>query len=402
MRAWISPVFALTVLVSCTEPTRTFATAPGNSVGGASALTDAVKSWEANSAIYWNEVARNLVAANRTTAPVALRVYAIVSVAQYNAAVTAEKGKDGSDHPSVRAAIAAASVVTLSYLYPSQTASLEARLHEFLSAPRWPGYRNVDMSTGEAIGRGVGQQVVVRAQGDNFFATGPVSVPVGPGLWFSATPPVGAFWGQAKTFLLLSGNQFRPPPPPLFGSDEFNTALAEVRQISDTRTPEQDAIAKFWDFPVGTSAAAGYWNAEGARLAVRYRLGDLEAAHVFALENMAGFDGLVASHDGKYFYWMLRPNMADPLITLAIPQPNFPSYPSNHAVISAAMARILGEMFPAERSRLDALAEEAAISRIFGGIHYRFDANAGLVLGRTVAVWALDHDVAGHEPFVLR
>jgi PAP2 superfamily protein len=398
MRAWIWPAFALTALVSCTEPV----SAPRSDSPGAGALTDAVKFWDANSAVYWNEVARNMVVANRSTAPFALRAYAIVSVAQYNAAAAAEAGKERNDHPSVRAAIGAASVVALSYLYPSQAGALENRLDEFLAAPGWPGSENEDVSSGEAIGRSVGQEMVVRAQGDNFFAAGTVPVPTGPGIWFSDTPPVGALWGKAKTFLLESGSQFRPPPPPAFGSDQFNTALAEVLRISDTRTDEQAANARFWDFPVGTSAPAGYWNAEGASLAVRYHLSDRETAHVFALENMVGFDGIVASHDGKFFYWVLRPNMADQRITLAIPQPNFPSYPSNHAVISAGMARILGAMFPAEQSRLDALAEEAAISRILGGIHYRFDADAGLVLGRTVAAWALDHDVVGHEPFILR
>ena len=94
--------------------------------------------------------------------------------------------------------------------------------------------------------------------------------------------------------------------------------------------------------------------------------------------------------------------MADPLITLSIPLPNFPSYPSNHAAVSAAMARVLGHAFPAERTRLDALADEAALSRVLGGIHYRFDGEAGLVLGRQIAAWALANDVRGHEPFVLR
>jgi len=391
-------------LGSCAEPPTDTSLGARSAVseGVAGVRTDAVKSWEANSAVYWNEVARAMVVANRSNAAFALRGYAIVGVAQYNAAVAAEKGKVGRDHPSVRAAIGAASAVALTYLYPAQASALESRLDEFLAAPAWPGEKNSDPSSGEAIGRAIAQQVVGRAQGDNFFAPGTVPVPVGPGLWFSNTPPVGALWGKAKTFLLFSGSQFRPPPPPAFGSDEFNRALAEVRQISDTRTAEQDANAKFWDMPVGTPAPSGYWNAEGARLAVRYRLTDRETAHVLALESMVAYDALVASHDGKFFYWLLRPNMADALITLSILQPNFPSYPSNHAAISGGMARILGARFPAEASRLDALAEEAAFSRVLGGIHYRFDADAGLVLGRSVADWALEHDVVGHEPFVLR
>ena len=136
-------------------------------------------------------------------------------------------------------------------------------------------------------------------------------------------------------------------------------------------------------------------------LAVRYRLNERDAAHLFALMNMVGFDALIASHDGKFAYWHIRPSQADPGIQLAVGLPNFPSYPANHATLSAAMARILGATFPAERARLDGLAEEAALSRVYGGIHFRFDTDAGLVLGRTVAAWALAHDVVGHEPFVL-
>jgi membrane-associated phospholipid phosphatase len=94
--------------------------------------------------------------------------------------------------------------------------------------------------------------------------------------------------------------------------------------------------------------------------------------------------------------------MADPSITLAIGLPNFPSYPSNHSTISAAMAAVLGAELPAERARLSRLADQAAISRVYGGIHYGFDCTAGLALGRRVAAWALDHDVALRQQFPLK
>ena len=363
---------------------------------------DAVKFWEANAAVYWNDVAREMVIANRSPAPFAIRAYAIVSVAQYNAAVTAEKEKVGSQHLSIRAAIAGASVTALSYLYPAQTSAVESLLQEFLAGAAWPGERHRDAAAGVAIGRAIGEQVVARARTDNFFAPGTVQVPVGPCLWFSNSPPVGALWGQARTFLLLSGDQFRPPPPPACDSPEFLAALAEVRQISDTRTAEQASNATFWDFSVGTYTPPGYWNEEAARLAVKYHLNDRRAAHMFALMNMVSFDAIVASHEAKYFYWLLRPPHADSGITTAIPLPNFPSYPANHAAVSGSMARILAYTFPAEKTRLDALAEEAAFSRVLGGIHYRFDGEAGLVLGRQIAAWALANDVHGHEPFVLR
>lgn len=359
--------------------------------------TNAVKFWEDNAAVYWNGVANGLTVKYAKSPFETIRRLAIVSVADYNAAVAAEKAGTGRVHPSAHAAISAASVVALTYLFPGEAAALEAQLDQYLAADGWPGNRNTDVASGEGIGRDIAAQVVARAQGDRFFAPWTGTVPIGPGKWFSATPPVGAMWGQAKTYFLLSGDQFRPPPPPAFGSPEFLAALAEVRHIADTRTAEQDRIAKFW-----AANGPGYYNAQATALAVKYRRTERETAHLLALANMTAFDCVVASHDTKFAYWLLRPVMADPLIKLAIPMPNFPSYASNHAVISAGITRIIGASFPPERDRLDSLAAEAALSRIYAGIHYRFDSEVGLALGRKVADWALAHDVNGHEPFVLK
>jgi hypothetical protein len=90
------------------------------------------------------------------------------------------------------------------------------------------------------------------------------------------------------------------------------------------------------------------------------------------------------------------------LISLVVALPNFPSYPSAHSCVSGALSTILGAAFPAEKSRLDAMAEEASLSRVYGGLHYRFDGDAGLRLGRNVAALALSMDVHGHESFILK
>lgn len=371
-------------------------------VAPAAAANNAVKFWESNAPVYWNGVARQLVATYRLNALQAIRGYSIVSVAQYNAAVAAEKAAEHGTHPSVHAAISAASVVALSYLHPAEASALETRLSQYLQQEGWPGDAHTDKEAGAAIGRAIAAQVVARAQTDRFNAPWTGTVPTGAGKWFSATAPVGATVGQAKTYFLTSGNQFRPAPPPAFGSAEFNAAVAQVRQTSDTRTPQQTAIAVFWNLPAGTHQPPGFWNEEAASLAQKYRLNERETAHTLALMNIVSYDAIVASHEAKYHYWLLRPTMADPGITLAIGLPNFPSYPSNHAAISAGMARVLGARFPSESAHLEALALEAAWSRVYGGIHYWFDGEAGLELGRNVAAWALAHDVNGHEPFSLQ
>lgn len=368
------------------------------------AEANAVHFWESNAPVYWNTVSRQLVASNRLNALQAIRAYAVLSLAQYNAAIAAEKAQLDGDvrHPSVHAAISAASVAALSYLHPAEATALEARLDQYLEQPSWPGDKNGDPEAGESVGRMIAAMVVTRAQNDGFFDPWTGTVPTGPGKWYSSTPPVGATVGNAKAFFLAQNHQFRPVAPPEFGSPEFNAAVAEVRQISDTRTPEQTAIAVFWNLPGGTHQPPGFWNEEATKLAVAKRLNERETAHTLALMNMVSYDAIVASHEAKYHYWLLRPTMADAGIVLAIGLPNFPSYPSNHATISAAMARVLGDRFPSDKVRLDALADEAALSRVFGGIHYRFDGDAGLELGRKVAAWALERDVKGHEPFPIQ
>jgi membrane-associated phospholipid phosphatase len=390
-------VAAAALAAACAEPT----SIPEPEVRVLSSQT-AVKFWEAGETVAWNAVARDLVVKYSTGGIPAIRVFTLLSIAQYNAIVAAEDGTDGSMHPSSGGAVAGASAAVLAYLYPSEVAFLEGTVDQREAAPQWPGSRHEDFAAGEAIGRSTAVQVVAHAQQDRFFAPFTGTVPICPGCWLAVpTPPAFATLGQARTFFLTSGSQFRPPPPPAFGSPEFLAGLAEVRQIADTRTAAQDAIAKFWALPAGTISPQGYWNRLGSELAVQYRLTERATAHGLALMNMAAYDAIIASHEAKFTYWLIRPSQADPLINLAIGMPSFPSYPSNHATVSAASTTVLGALFPSERQWLNAQAEEAAISRVFGGIHYRFDCEAGLALGRTIGRYVLDHDVVGHTPFVV-
>ena len=386
------------MLVACSESS----IAPTSQ---APAASSAIHFWESNASVYWNSVARDLVVKYRHNAFQAIRGYAALSVAQYNGVVAAEGAATASNRPaSPRAAAIGASAVVLKYLFPAEASAIDELAQQQLATPASPTENQTDVAAGEAAGRSAAELVVAHAQADNFFAPWSGTVPTGPGLWFSSSnppaPPVGVLFGQATPYFLTSGDQFRPAPPPAFGSPEFIAALAEVRQFSDTRTPEQDAIAKFWALPVGTYGPPGYWNEEAARLIVQYRRTEREAAHALALANMAGFDAIIATHDTKYTYWSIRPTQADPGIVLAVGLPNFPSYASNHAALSAAMVEVLSAAFPAERTRLSGLADEAALSRLYAGIHYRFDCDVGLELGRKVAAWALAHDVVGHERFI--
>ena len=197
--------------------------------------------------------------------------------------------------------------------------------------------------------------------------------------------------GQVEPFYMNAGSEFRPGPPPAFQSAAFEEALAEVRAIAATRTAQQDSVAKYWAMGTG-SLIAGFWNSTAAALIERERLDELEAAHTLALMNTAAMDGLIACADAKFTYWLLRPSQADPSISLAIGLPNFPAYPSNHACFSGAAAYVLGALFPGDAPSLAEMAYEAGISRILGGIHYRFDSDAGLEIAESVTGRALQFD----------
>ena len=106
----------------------------------------------------------------------------------------------------------------------------------------------------------------------------------------------------------------------------------------------------------------------------------------------AALDANIACHDAKYTYWAPRPSQADAAIRPLIGVPNHPSYPSNHACDSGAAAAVLSQLFPAQRPTLEAMALEASESRIDAGLHYRFDSEAGLAIGRGAAAAALRAD----------
>jgi hypothetical protein len=358
--------------------------------------------------VRWNRIERDLLVKHAPSQNAALRQFAYLSLAQYNAVIAAEDAEnDDNDatRPSERAAVAGASAAVLSYFYPDEQAFLDAQVSAQRTDPQCSDKAHTDFAAGEAVGRAVGAQVVASASTDRFNAVWTGTIPVCPGCWHSNSPglpPLLPLMGQMRPFFMELGSQFRPAPPPAFGSPEFLAALAEVRHISDTRTAEQDRIAKYWAFPAGTFLVAGFWNNEASGLIVQFHQNERKAAHTLALMNMATLDAMIASHDGKYTYWLIRPTQADPLITLSIGLPNHPSYPSNHAAVSTTVALILGSIFPSESERLEGMAEEAGTSRIDGGIHYRFDKTAGDEIAQNVAALARQLDVHGHEPFALK
>jgi len=357
-------------------------------IGPARVVGGAPKFWETSAAIRWNEMIDVLAA--RRLIPSNPRAFTYLSLAQFKAAEAAAAGTN--PHPPVSAAIGGASVAVLSAFFPLDVAELEATLDAQEASDPWPGDQHEDFAAGEAIGRAIGARVLAFAATDGAAQANPGTPPVGPGRWVSSGAPIAKGVFGARPFFLASRSEFRPGAPPAFGSPEFLAALAEVRHISDTRTPEQQAIAVFWHVNIGPTSFAAF-DILARELITKYRLSDTQAVRTLFLMNAASFDALVACADAKFTYWFIRPPQADPGIITAVPMPNHPSYPSNHACIDGAVAGVLSAAFPSERSRLDSIAFEGAISRVYAGIHYRFDIETGLALGRAVAAKAMAADL---------
>jgi membrane-associated phospholipid phosphatase len=376
----------LSVLIAAVT-TAACADAPTQLALPSTARLDAVKFWEANASTRWNERALALLGQRPpgNAQAAASRILTYLSIAQHRAVLAAEAGKVRSTHPSVPAAVGGASVAVLSAFFPMDVTTIEGHLDADLAGPQWPGAKEQDAATGEAIGRSVGAAVLAFAAGDKYLTLSPGTPPVGPGRWVSSGAPISVSLHGTRPFFMTSGAQLRPPPPPPFGSSAFLAALAEVRAISDSRTPAQLAIAQLWN----AGLTAGTMNQIADELIREHRRTEREAARILAYANAAAFDAQIACSDAKFTYWFIRPSQASNLITLPIGLPNHPSYPSAHSCITSALVTVLIDAFPSERARLEGIIEEAGLSRMYGGIHYRFDVDAGQDIGRGAAALAL-------------
>jgi hypothetical protein len=220
--------------------------------------------------------------------------------------------------------------------------------------------------------------------------------PTGPGLWVP-TPPaylpaLEACAGRWRTWRIPDGSWHRPPPPPAVDSPAYLEATREVYDVGVNLTDEQRRIADVWSG--GPITPAGVWVRIALDLLAVHPSSPRRAAHILAVQAMAQADAFIACWDSKYTYGSERPvtainRLIDPAWRPYLITPPFPSYVSGHSTQSAAAAVVLGSYFPAERERLWNQALEAAQSRLYGGIHFRFDNENGLRLGSDIGRAAL-------------
>lgn len=344
-------------------------------------------------AVAWSEVLREIVSANSWTPPHAARAYAYLGVVQHEALLELGRGPGATASVAARAAVATASTAVLRELYPGEGDRI-ARAGRALRPTAGAVSDRVQIDLGDAAGARAAARLIARARSDRSDLAWNGEIPTGESVWFSSSgePPVAPMAGQMMPWSMASVDAFDPGPPPAFGSPSFLDDLSRVRSLSNMRTPEMTAIARFHEFGPGTPSPAGQYFALAGELIVRHGLDEWAAARTLAILGMAMADAGIACWRAKYEYMLIRPSQVDPVITLVVALPNFPAYPSGHSSFSGAAEGVLAVLFPSDAAMIHALAEENGLSRVYGGVHYEFDNRAGLELGRRIAPLALAAD----------
>jgi hypothetical protein len=309
-------------------------------------------------------------------------------------------------YPSDGAVIATVSRDILSAMFPLEKEFLAAKAEEHLSSLIWAG-ANVasDITAGEYIGKEVFKVTMARAANDGM-KKAQTPKPVSDSIKNAAFERFGWSWqnleipvrpvglaplfGKVLPWSVPDITLVRPGPPPAPGSTEFLASAKELQDIQDNMTEEKRKIANWWSDGLGSYTPPGHWNKFAKDFIIEYKMNPLRSARTLAYMNMAIMDAGISCWDTKYYYHYPRPIQAIPGFKTILGTPNFPSYTSGHSTFSSAACDVLSYIFPAEAAQCQKWANEAAESRIYAGIHYRFDAEVGITQGSAVARYTID------------
>jgi hypothetical protein len=350
--------------------------------------------------------------------PVTVRMMAIVQVSVFEA-VNAVTGRYPPQRAklapapgaSVEAAVAAATRTALSKLMPAQQAAIDADYQALLaSVPDGPA-----KAAGIALGEQAATAIVALCADDGMVAPDVYRPDTTAGVYVPTVGPAVPHWGKRRPWVMPRGDHFRPGPPPTLTSDiwarDYNEIKAVGGKTSTLRTPEQTAIAKFWE----ATAPVVYWPVARSVAAMPGR--DVtDNARLLALAGMAMDDGLIAVFDAKYTYNLWRPVTAirngdldgnnatdrDPGWTPFIDTPMHPEYPCAHCIVSASLGAVLAAEIgagPTPRlssasptaggavrtwASVDEFTTEVAQARIYDGVHYRTSTEVGSAMGKKI------------------
>ncbi|SPE17614.1 Phosphoesterase PA-phosphatase related protein [Candidatus Sulfotelmatomonas gaucii] len=411
----------------------------------------AITYWGASGVLRWNEILRDMVAANDlppepnadgtypapdpnnpfsmptypfSNPPYAVRAYSYVAIAEYEALKVAWYYKflynrlqpyqnnnkiqllmpatGLPSYPSEDAVEAGVNSTLLSKLFPTGIDEITNNVNEQQEAVLLSGRASAsDWAAGFQLGQAVANIFLARANNDGMKAaagnaaewaqlaqnaTAQGQIP-----WISLEipprPPMLPLFGQVETWILPQSGvvSVRPGPPPSTSSPQMQQELAEVKSAVENITRDQLATVYKWNDGANSVTPPGHWNAIAVPYISSARFSEVRAARTLALLNMALHDAGVTCWDTKYAYFNPRPSQLDPSIKVLVALPNFPSYISGHSDFSAAAADVLGYIFPTGAGYFNSQAQEAAMSRLYGGIHYPSDIKYGLAQGKQVA-----------------
>ena len=355
--------------------------------------------------------------------PYAARAYSYVAVAQFDALKAAWHFKylynrpapwrvdsgvkalvpttDLPAYPSEDAVMSGVNAELLKLLFPAAVEEITLKAAEQRQAALLSGKATAsDIAAGLALGQAVAAVFVARAGTDGMRTAGG-----SPALWQAladgatargeipwksmdvpARPPMLPAFGSVRPWMMTAADivRERPGPPPSTGSQQMAREVAEVRSYVDRGTREELRIANFWADGPSTPTPPGHWNFLALPYIRKAEFSEVRAARALALLNMAMHDAAVGCWDVKYFYFNPRPSQMDPELKTTIGLPNFPSYTSGHSTFSGAAAEVLSYLFPGDAAFFEAQKEEASISRLYGGIHYRSDLEVGKAHGKRI------------------
>lgn len=377
----------------------------------------------------WNDITLQAIRDVRPAPPLSSRALAMVSTAVFDAVNSIEgryQSYSGvaavSPMASVDAAVANAARDVLVSLFPTQVAVFDAALASTMAT------LPVDAATTDGVnaGRAAATSILTLRAADGKDVVSPYTPSGLPGRWAPTTPALAPAvlpqWGGVKPWSMTIGSQFRPAAPPAITTTEYSSAFALVRQLgsstSTVRNADQTATAFFWAGGPGTATPPGQWNMIAKTVAVQQDLSTPEASRMYALLNIALADAAISCWDAKYFYDYWRPitaiqnggndgnfgTPADPNWQPLLNTPAFPSYTSGHSTFSSSAAAVLAAFYGTDTITFTATSEvatvanrtfrsftaaanEAGMSRIYGGIHFGFDNKAGLTAGRALGNW---------------
>jgi hypothetical protein len=386
----------------------------------------------------WNQTAVSTVrsATPPKFQPEGLIYMSYVQAAVYDA-VTKIEGRYAPYHdfaidPSVvadaapDAAVAAAAYTTLVYYFPAQAAALTATYDPYLA-----GLADEGKGEGIEVGQAAANDLINLRMTDGRNAPFDPSLGLGPleaGVWQVVPPATSAqtpWLANMTPFILESSSQFRADPPPALSSPEYAEQLNEVKAYgalnSTVRSPEQTAVAYFWHGNV-----INQYNQAFRDLAGEHGFDLVDAARALAMGNLVGSDALIGCFESKYRYSFWRPYTAirnadidgnpatapDATWLPLVNTPNHPEYPSAHGCLTGAEAEVFSALLGTNHinveiwggtnggttlttsrrfEKVNDLDREIVDARVWIGFHYRGSVVAGVVLGRKVAKYDLNH-----------